>query len=293
MTLGVEVTRVSSGNGPGSFRLTIRGKSHVDTELTASCIVLATGSDEPSPSFPGADLAGVMLAGEAQVALNVGGQRIVGRVVMAGSDNAGLLIAQNLLDAGAKVIAVVEESPRVVGQELNAAPLRRAGVEMIAATRIVSASGSFGRLERVHLMQAIGHGSERPRQLEADALCVAWPRSSQSELADQAGCQAERLEVLGGPVPVHSRDMATTVHGLFVCGDVSGVESGAVAMESGRLAGLGAAAYLGLRHPNGQALIKLARGRLGYLRRGQRGGLRRAAKRTLHASHRRVMRSNR
>ena len=287
VTLGVEVTTVSPDVG---FRLTMRAKTDDQAVLAASCIVLATGSDEPRPNFPGADLVGVMLAGDAQVALNVRGQKMGGRVVMAGSDNAGLLIAQNLLDAGANVVAVVEESPRIVGRELNAAPLRRAGVEILTSTRVVSASGPL-RLERVHVIQAIGHGADRRRSLEADALCIAWPRFPRAGLADQAGCPSVSLDILGGPVPVHARNMATPVPGLFVCGDVSGVESGAVAMESGRLAGLGAAAHLGLRHPDGQALARLARGRLGYLRRGHRGELRRAAKRTLHASHRRVMRS--
>jgi sarcosine oxidase subunit alpha len=291
VTLGVEVTAVSPDiDRPDDYRLTMRAETGDQADVIAECIVIATGSDEPLPEFPGADLPGVVLAEEAQVALNVRGQRMGSRVVMAGSDNAGLLIAQNLLDAGAKVIAVVEESTRVVGREFNAAPLRRAGVEMIASARIVSASGS-PRLERVHLNQAIGVGDDRPRLLEADTLCIAGPRFPRSGLADQAGCPMVSLDILGGQVPVHARDMATLVPGIFVCGDVSGVESGAIAMESGRLAGLGAVAYLGLRHPNGPALAALARGRLGYLRRGHQGALRRAAKRTLHAAHRHHMRS--
>ena len=289
VTLGVEVTTVSPDiDRPGKYRLTMRAESDDETELTASCVVLATGSDEPRPGFPGADLVGVMLAGDAQVALNFRGQRMGGRVVMAGSDNSGLLIAQDLLDAGANVVAVVEESPRIVGREFNAAPLRRAGVEILTSTRVVSASGSI-RLERVHVLHV--DRADRPRQLEADTLCIAWPRVPRLVLADQAGCPSVSLDILGGPVPVHARNMATLVPGIFVCGDVSGVESGAIAMESGRLAGLGAAAQLGLRHPDGQALARLARGRLGYLRRGHRGALRRAAKRTLHVAHRREVRT--
>lgn len=290
VTLGVEVTTISPDTDrPGGHRLTMRAEAGDEAELIASCVVLATGSDEPRPGFPGAGLVGVMLADDAQVALNVRGQTPRGRVVMAGSDNAGLLIAQNLLDAGANVVAVVEESPRVVGREFNAAPLRRAGVEILTSTRIVSVSGAL-RLDRVHLIQATGDDTDRPRQLEADTLCIAWPRFPRSVLAEQAGCPAVSLDVLGGPVPVHGGNMATPVPGIFVCGDASGVESGAVAMESGRLAGLGAAAHLGLRHPDGQALARLARGRLGYLRRGDRGALRRAAKKTLHVSYRRLMR---
>lgn len=78
--------------------------------------------------------------------------------------------------------------------------------------------------------------------------------------------------------------MATSVAGLYVCGDGAGVENGAVALETGRLAGLFAAKELGYLHPQARLHERTARGRLGYLRRGQRGLLRRQAKVRL-ASH--------
>ena len=40
--------------------------------------------------------------------------------------------------------------------------------------------------------------------------------------------------------------MGTEVPGLYVCGDLAGVENGAVALECGRLAGLSAARRLGV-----------------------------------------------
>ncbi len=91
------------------------------------------------------------------------------------------------------------------------------------------------------------------------------------------------LDVLGGPVPVHDRRMATPVPGVYVCGDAAGVESGGIALESGRLAGLLAAEELGRPHPRAEAERKLAVGRLAYLRRGRRGLPRRAAKKDLAA----------
>ena len=68
---------------------------------------------------------------------------------------------------------------------------------------------------------------------------------------------------------------------MYVCGDGSGVENGAVSLESGRLAGLAAAGYLGKSHPDAERLTKLAQGRLAYLRRGGRGHARREAKAAL------------
>ena len=94
---------------------------------TARGVILATGSLEPWPPFPGSDLKGVMRAGEAQVMANVGRQLPGRRAIMVGSDDGGLLIAANLVEAGVEVVAVVDESTRVQGRPINSAPLVNAG----------------------------------------------------------------------------------------------------------------------------------------------------------------------
>ena len=72
--------------------------------------------------------------------------------------------------------------------------------------------------------------------------------------------------------------METAVQGLYVCGDASGVDNGASALEGGRMTGLWVAEALGYEHTNSKAIRNLARGRLAYLRRGRRGQQRREAK---------------
>lgn len=269
------------------FTLSIAGLPDGNGILSVPVVVLATGSREPSPEFPGADLHGVMKSGDAQVALNIRGQLAGNRIVMAGSDNAGLLIAKNLLDAGAHILAVLEEGPRVVGREVNTAPLREAGAEVLTWTRLVSAVGN-GKLERVRVEIEEGSGSSQYREFEADTLCLALPRIPESQLAVGGGCPTMQFEALGGDVPVHDKFMATPMPGLFVCGDIAGVENGAAALESGKIAGASALAYLRLYHPHAQELVKRARGRLGYLRRGNRGARKREAKELLHAEFSRL-----
>ena len=95
------------------------------------------------------------------------------------------------------------------------------------------------------------------------------------------------LPVMGGDTPAHDARLAAPIAGVYVCGDAAGVESGAVSLESGRLAGLAAAAYLGSPHPDSARLTSLARGRLAYLRRGRRGLVRREAKAALARAARR------
>ena len=160
---------------------------------------------------------------------------------------------------------MVDESPRVVGREVNAAPLREAGVELLTATRLVEAHGE----ERLEAVTVETDGTRR--LIEADCLCMAGPRSPDMRLASGLGLPSVELPVMGGKTPAHDKRFATQIAGVYVCGDAAGVENGAVALESGRLAGLAAAAFLGRAHPDAGRLTNLARGRLAYLRRGRRG----------------------
>jgi sarcosine oxidase subunit alpha len=284
--LGVEVTGLShSENDDKLFELNVEGLLDSDGPIKARAVILATGSEEPVSEFPGSNMHGVLNSGVAQVASNVRGQVVGRRIVMAGADNTGLLIAKNLLDAGAEVVAVLEEGTRIEGREFNAAPLRQAGVEILTSTRLLEAVGD-GKLERVRVQS-----NERPVapvfDIEADTLCLAFPRVPESQLAFDVGCLVMNSEIFGGGVPVHGRNFAATIEGLYVCGDASGVESGATAMETGRLAGLSASKYLGLSHAESKNLMNLSRGRLGYLRRGGRGALRIAAKHKIYSKFRR------
>ncbi|MCH8206668.1 MAG: FAD-dependent oxidoreductase [Chloroflexi bacterium] len=209
---------------------------------------------------------------------------------MVGSDDAGLLIAADLLGAGAEVVAVVDESPVVLGREVNAEPLRDAGVEFLTSTRVVAASGG-DRVDTVTVGRVDSSLHADVRSFDVDTVCLAGPRSPRTRLSNVLGCPHSDKPVLGGLVPVHDRWMETPLPGLFVCGDVAGVENGAVALESGRLVGLRLAHLLGYRHPRAGEQERLARGRLAYLRRGSRGGMRREAKAAIAVEHRRLVSS--
>ncbi len=275
LRLGCEVgeVRVLGDSQPG-YELALAGESEGE-RLRARVVALAAGSVEPWYDVPGMPPNGAALSGDVQARLNRDGVLLGRRVVMAGSDNAGLLIAANLLDAGVEVVAVVDESPVVVGREFNAAPLREAGVELLTSTRVVEAQGG----ERLESVTVETNGARRG--IETDFLCMSGPRSPDVDLASQLGLPMVDLPIMGGRTPAHDAGFATTIPGVFVCGDAAGVENGAVSLESGRLAGLAAAAYVGSPHPDAERLTKLARGRLAYLRRGRRGRERREAKAAL------------
>src|SRR5699024_4763800 len=59
-----------------------------------------------------------------------------------------------------------------------------------------------------------------------------------TELAAVIGCPFRHLEELGGHVPIHNEQMETPVDGLYVAGNITGIESAKVAAAQGRVAGL-------------------------------------------------------
>ena len=275
--LGARVVTIDRSSD-GAFVAALAGGK---AKLRVRSVVVATGSNEPRFDFPGSDLPGVMLSGDAQEMLNIHGRLPGQRIAMVGSDNAGLLISANLMDAGAVIIAVVEEASEVVGRHINWQPLQARGVQFLTSAKVLTASGA-GRLELMTLRDA----ASGVRQLDIDVMCLAGPRIPSIEVVLPTGIAVGEHDALGGLVPVHSRRMGTSIPGLYVCGDSSGVENGAAALESGRIAGLSAARDLGYQHPRARELLARAGGRLGYLRRGRRGGLRRLAKNALAAEQR-------
>lgn len=74
--------------------------------------------------------------------------------------------------------------------------------------------------------------------IEVDFVCIAGGLYPLAELAAIIGCPFRYLEELGGHVPVHNERMETPLSGLFVAGNITGIESAKVARAQGTLAGL-------------------------------------------------------
>lgn len=249
--------------------------------VRAKKVIVATGAKENYMAFPGSTLPGVMGAGAAQTMANVNRVLPGKRIVMLGSGNVGLIVSYQLMQAGAEVVALVEGAPKIGGYAVHAAKLRRAGVPIYVGHTITRVEGD-GQVERVEIaavdkqFQPIA-GTEQV--LEADTVCLAVGLNPMTELIWMAGCEFCFIPAFGGHVPLHDANMETTVPGLYVAGDVTGVEEASSAMEEGNLAGVCAAQALGLLSAE-QADAKKAEitARLDALRAGLFGERRRTAK---------------
>jgi len=77
----------------------------------------------------------------------------------------------------------------------------------------------------------------KPQTLDVDLVCIAGGLYPLAELASGAGCTMTYLDELGGEVPVHGEDLQTSCAGLYVAGNIMGVEGAKVALAYGRYAG--------------------------------------------------------
>jgi thioredoxin reductase len=255
----------------------------------AKRVLLATGASENALAFPGWTLPGVMGAGAAQTLMNLHRVLPGRRALMVGAGNVGLIIAYQLLQAGAQVCAVVEALPRIGGYGVHASKLRRCGVPILTRHSIQAALGRE-RVEGAVIVEVDAEFRPVPgteKSLEVDTVCLAVGLTPMAELAWLAGCRFAYVPELGGHVPLHDANMQSTVEEIYVAGDLTGIEEAHTAMEEGRVAGISVAASLGYLDPReAEALKGEAQAHLDALRQGPFGHRRREAKERLLAGRR-------
>ncbi|MCR4441465.1 MAG: NAD(P)/FAD-dependent oxidoreductase [Peptococcaceae bacterium] len=250
-------------------------------EVRGERIILSTGAVENSLTFPGWTLPGVMGAGAAQTMINIHRVKPGKRILMIGSGNVGVIVSYQLMQAGAEVVAIIEAAPRLGGYGVHTAKVRRAGVPFYTSHTVKRALGK-DKVEGAEIVALDDKWNPVPgteKTLDVDTICVATGLTPLTELAWFLGCRFHYIPSLGGFVPDHNEFMETNIPGIYVAGDIAGVEEASTAMEEGRLAGIGAAASLGYLEPG--ALKEEAQkvwDRLNSLRSGPFGEGRRKAK---------------
>lgn len=97
------------------------------------------------------------------------------------------------------------------------------------------------RVESVTMVDVTPDGDvirNTEQTIDVDFVCIAGGLYPLGELAAVIGCPFEYSEALGGHVPIHNEAMETPVDGVFVAGNITGIESAKVALEQGKVAGL-------------------------------------------------------
>lgn len=254
---------------------------NVSREIKAETVIIATGAFENSVQFDGWELPGVMGAGAAQTMINLNRVLPGDKVLMLGSGNVGVIVSYQLLQAGADVVGIVEAAPSLGGYGVHTAKVARAGVPFFTNHTIKKAYGT-DRIESVELVELDSNWNQiygTEKHFQVDTICLAVGLTPMTELAFLAGCEFHFVGGLGGYIPVHDSYMRTTVEGIYVAGDIAGIEEASTAMEEGRLAGISAAFYLGhMNEDDANSELTQIWDKLNSLRCGQFGEKRRIFK---------------
>ncbi|MCT1922733.1 NAD(P)/FAD-dependent oxidoreductase [Brevibacterium luteolum] len=121
------------------------------------------------------------------------------------------------------------------------------------------------RALRVQQVDAAGAPQGDHTDIEVDAVCLSGGLTPLQELA-VAHCELVDVAHVGGAVPLHSPELRTPAPGLYVAGNITGIEGADVAEHQGRLAGTTVAADMDA-YADGDARVAAAARRLEQARR--------------------------
>ncbi len=210
-------------------------------------VLIATGASENMIPFPGWTLPGVIGAGAAQTMANIHGIKPGNRVLVVGSGNVGLVVGFQLLQAGCQVETVIDAAPKIGGYGVHAAKMARFGVPFLMSHTMKKAHGKE-KVEAATIIKVDDSwnpvaGTEK--RYDVDTICIAVGLNPMTQLLRMSGCHMVHEHGLGGSIPAHDINQETSVPGIYVAGDASGIEEASTAIIEGRIAGLAIANKLG------------------------------------------------
>ena len=239
-----------------------QGENH---RLGAQKIILATGAQERPMPVPGWQLPGVMTAGAGQILLKSAALVPNDGVVLAGSGPLMLLIAWQYLQAGVRIRALLDTTPR--GALLKAlrylprafaasdylwkglrlmASIRRAKLPYYKAVSDLRAVGG----ERLQSVSFSAGGSSH--RIETKLLLLHQGVIPGLHIAQAAACDIDWNEAQQCWRPVADAWGETSQPGIFVAGDAAGIVGARAASLNGQLAGLQVAHQLDLVDTEGR-----------------------------------------
>lgn len=224
--------------------------------VNAGQVIVATGALERPFPIPGWTLPGVMTAGAAQILLKSGGMVGDGRVVLAGCGPLLWLLAWQYLNAGRKIDAVLDTTPRANWRaalahlpSFLASPYLAKGLKLMLRVRRelkviggVEALRAEGECKLARVVYTRGGVEE---SMPADLLLLHQGVAPNVNLANAIGCVQDWDDVQLCWRPRVDEWFAASVEGVSIAGDGAGIAGAEAAEQRGRIAAIGAALRLG------------------------------------------------
>jgi len=249
-----------------------------DKTIKSKCLLLATGASETPIPISGWTLPGVMSIGAAQVMGNVHRVKPGEKGIIIGVNVLSVAIARELQLCGVHIESILLPKPSLLsGHAANPEKMMESLLRLshLAPSPFIRFAGKWvspklgarlypkngfkmwdipiqlrktaleivgdKQVEGVRIAEVSSTGeiiSGTEKVISVDFVCIAGGLTPMSELAAIAGCSFCYVPELGGHVPLHNEYMQTNLTGLYVAGNITGIESAKVARAQGTLAGL-------------------------------------------------------
>jgi len=157
-------------------------------------LLVATGAREKMLTFPGNTIPGVYGAGAFQTLVNRDLVKAADSIFIVGGGNVGLIAGYHAIQAGIKVIGVVEALPLCGGYKVHEDKLRRLGVPIYTSHTILSANGN-NKVESITVGQLDENwqlipGTEKSFSCDTILSLDATSKTSESILSDKRVARA-------------------------------------------------------------------------------------------------------
>ena len=230
----------------------------VEKELLCKKLIVATGAYDRTLPFPGWDTPGVMTCGGAQALLK--GQGVIAgkKIVVAGSGVFILPVASGLINAGAKVVEVLQANSgtifnlRAIKLALNFAKLTeawsylsiilKAGLKPKFKEAVIAAqSNANGELVSVTIAKLDKNwNAKKVRTVECDLLAVGYGFTTDPGLIAALGVEM-KVDIDTNVIVKVNKNQQTTLPNVYAAGELTGIGGKDLSQIEGKIAGLAVA----------------------------------------------------
>jgi len=235
------VSQHTSESEQSSFEIgySVNAQAHI---MHAKHVLLATGAHERPFPIPGWTLPGVMTAGAAQTLLKSTAMVPSGRLVLAGSGPLLYLIAWQYLNAGVKIEAFLDTTPKgripqllPYAFDFMRSPYFLKGLKLVrevkAHVNVITPISDMVANGQEKLESVTFKSASKQQSIEADHLLLHQGVIPNINLAQAIGVTLDWNDLLKCWVPMSDSFGNTNVERIHMAGDAAGI-AGAWAAES-------------------------------------------------------------
>jgi len=258
---GAQIWSATHKDGINTLRVIQNG---VEKIINTANLVLCTGAYDRTLPFPGWDVPGVMTPGGLQSLLKGHGVLAGKRVVVAGSGPFLLPVAAGVIKAGGEVVELLEAnksnrwllSPFVMLENVSKLKeafyyiktISQAKVRGRFSSAVVAAyKNSEGILGSVDVAKISRNFKiKKVRNVKCDVAAVGWGFTADTSIAGALGC-SQIVARDGGVVVKTDENQQSSIAGIFVAGEITGIGGAELSMAEGVIAGISAAKFVGCK----------------------------------------------